>query len=305
MKKLAFPLACALTVASTDAANILFVSFHSTDAPSANAANAAFGFNTTGEAPDKGFTDLLRNAGHTVTRVLTTGTPNLAQMNAADLVIISRSVPSGDFQTDQETRDWNGVTAPMMILGGYIIRGNAGTATNARLGLMAGNTIPDTTGNVTLTVTNPNHPIFEGITLGAGNTLSYATDVTNPAGTLQRGISTVTGATAGGGTTLATTDIAGVAGLIIGEWQAGATMADNATVPPADTLGGHRMVFLAGSREHAAAPTSSEIAGIMNLTPEGQQVLLNAVDYMAVPEPSTYALIGLGGMALLLRRRKA
>ena len=305
MKKLAFPLACALSVASVDAANILFVSFHSTDAPSANAANTAFGFNTTGEAPDKGFTDLLRNAGHNVTRVLTTGTPNLAQLNAADLVIVSRSVPSGDYQTDQESRDWNSVTAPMMILGGYIIRGVGTAPANARLGLMAGNNIPDTTGNVTITATDPNHPIYQGITLGAGNTLAYATDVNNPAGTLQRGISTVTGATAGGGTTLATTDIAGVAGLIIGEWQAGATMADqtSATFPTQDTLGGHRMVFLAGSREHAAAPTSSEIAGIMNLTPEGRQLLLNAVDYMAVPEPSTYALIGLGGMALFFRRR--
>jgi hypothetical protein len=308
MKKLAFPLACVLSIYSANAANIIFVSFHATDAPSANAANAAYGFNTTGEAPDKGFTDLLRNAGHTVTRMLTTGTPNLATLNAADLVIISRSVPSGDYQQDQETRDWNGVTAPMMILGGFVIRG--GNAGGSRLGLMAGEATIDTTGNVTLTATAPAHPIFQGITLGTGNTLSYATDVNNPAGTLQRGISVVPGATAAGGLTLGTTVVGGNPGLVIGEWQAGATTADNTTTSPAtfptpDTLGGHRMVFLAGSREHAATPTSSEIAGIMDLTPEGRQLLLNAVNYMAVPEPSTYALFGLGGMALLLRRRKA
>jgi hypothetical protein len=305
MKKLAFPLACVLSIYSANAANIVFVSFHGTDAPTANASNAAWGFT---EAPDKGFTDLLRNSGHTVTRMVTTGAPNLATLNAADLVIISRSVPSGDYQDDPETLAWNSVTAPMMILGGYIVRG--GTGGGSRLGLMAGETIPDTTGAVTMTVSDPTHPLFQGITLGAGNTLSYAVPVNTPTGIPQRGISVVTGATAAGGVVLGTTDIGTpvAPSLLIGEWQAGASTATT----PANTLGGHRMIFLAGSREHAAnaaavppLTTSSEIAGVMNLTPEGQQLFLNAVNYMAVPEPSTYALFGLGGMALLLRRRKA
>ncbi|HUS34129.1 MAG TPA: hypothetical protein VM680_02135, partial [Verrucomicrobiae bacterium] len=82
MKKLAFPLACVLTVASADAANIIWVSFHPGDnTPSANA--AAAGFTT---APDAGYTQALTAAGHTVTRVVSSGTPNTAQLNAADLV---------------------------------------------------------------------------------------------------------------------------------------------------------------------------------------------------------------------------
>lgn len=298
MKKLAFPLACALTVASADAANIVWVSFHQNDAP-ANAAATTAGFT---QAPDIGYTDALRAAGHNVTRLLTAdGAPSAATMstlNAADLVIISRSVNSAHYEIDAETAAWNGVTSPMMVLGGYLLRAN-------RLGYVTASTAPiDTTGNVTLQAVDPNHPIFENITLGAGNTLAYATPVTVGA-TLQRGISVNPDPLAGGGTLIARVDPTGQpAGLaanavLIAEWQAGATM----STTPADTLGGHRMVFLTGTRE--AAGVDSSTAGIFDLTPEGQQLFLNAVDYMAVPEPSTYALIGLGGMALLFRRRKA
>lgn len=291
MKKLAFSLTCALSVASLNAANIIWVSFHPGDnQPSANAITAGFT-----QAPDVGYTDLLRNAGHNVTRVVTSGTPNAAQLNAADLVIISRSVPSGDYQDPPETAAWNtSITAPTMILGGYIARQN-------RLGYVTASNIPDTVNPVTLQAAQPNHPIFSGITLGAGNTLAYAVPVSYT-NNLQRGISTLTDPLAGGGTLIASVDPAGQTtaanGLLIAEWQAGAVMADTA---PNDTLGGPRMVFLTGSRENGI---TSEGAGIMDLTPEGQQLFLNAVDYMAVPEPSTYALIGLGGMALMLRRRK-
>ena len=70
---------------------------------------------------------------------------------------------------------------------------------------------------------------------------------------------------------------------------------------PADILGGHRLVFLTGSREHASL--TSEGAGVYDLTPDGAQMFLNAVNYM-VPEPSLAALAGLGTLALLLRRRR-
>lgn len=299
MRKLAFPLACALTVASAQAANIVWVSFHSGDTtPSANAVTAGFT-----SAPDIGFTDALRAAGHTVTRIQTGPTPpgpNLSTLNAADLVIISRSVPSGDYQDAPEQALWNTqVTAPMMLLGGYILRASRlGYVTASNLG-----DANDTVGNVTLQAVQPTHPIFNGITLGAGNTMSYAIPATYT-NNIQRGISSNPDPVAGGGTLIARVDPAGQTtaanGLLISEYAAGSTLADAA---PSDPLGGHRMVFLAGTRE--AAGLTSEGAGIYNLTPEGQQLFLNAVSYMAVPEPSTYALLGLGGMALLFRRRKA
>ena len=107
--------ACALVAAAipSQAANIVFVSFHSADGtPSTAAFNDGFT-----NAPDAGYTRLLREAGHNVTRVVTidnadTSPALLAQINAADLVILSRSVPSGHYQQNNETAFWNGITKP-------------------------------------------------------------------------------------------------------------------------------------------------------------------------------------------------
>jgi len=69
------------------------------------------------------------------------------------------------------------------------------------------------------------------------------------------------------------------------------------------------LIFLTGSRENGnganGAAEPGDAAGIMDLTPDGKTMFLNAVNYMAVPEPSTYALIAVGGAALLFRRRKS
>ena len=277
--------ACALAAAAipAQAANIVWVSFHSADGtPSTAAFNDGFT-----NAPDAGYTRLLRDAGHTVTRVVSADNaaldPNV--LNAADLVIISRSVPSGHYEVDAETAFWNTtVTAPVMILGGYVSRQN-------RLGYFAGTTIPDVNSNpVRLTVANPSHPIFAGISLDSANLMvnPYANIVTHT-NDPQRGISVVTGATAGGGTVLAAVGTPGDAafgGLVIGEWRAGATMS---TAPP-DTLGGHRLIFLTGSRE-AAAGSTSEAAGIFDLTADGARMFLNAVNYMAPPDAAYAATV--------------
>jgi hypothetical protein len=273
------------------AADIAWISFHSTDMASAAAMGATPAHT---DAPDKGYTDLLTGAGHTVTRFLTSGTPNAAALNDFDLVIISRSVPSGDYETDPETAAWNGLTAPMIITGGYLLRKN-------RLGFTTGTTIPDTAAPVNLTVSNPSHPIFAGVALDGGNTTvnPYAGIVTF-SGALQRGVSVNTNPVAGGGTVLATIGTAGdpaVGGMAIAEWPAGAVLGNS----PPDTLGGRRLVFLTGSREAAGA--SSETAGLLDLTADGQRMFLNAVNYIAVPEPATY-LLAAAGFAILLYWRK-
>jgi hypothetical protein len=257
---------------------VVWVSFHSgNDTPSAAAATAGFT-----QAPDAQYTRLLAAQGYQVRRVVTADNAGLdaAMLNAADLVIISRSVPSGHYETDPETAFWNGITTPTIVTGGYITRQN-------RLGLMAGSTIPDTAGTVRLAVNNPSHPIFQGVALDAANTMvnPYAHRVMRGE-QLQRGISVVTGATAGNGTLLATIGTAGdpaVGGLVIGEWQAGATLS---TAPP-DTLGGRRLVFLTGSRE--ADGLTSEGSGMFDLDQDGQRMFLNAVAYMIAPAPGTLA----------------
>jgi hypothetical protein len=257
-----------LAAASAPAANIYWVSFHpAADSPATDAATAGFT-----QASDVGYTQLLEANGHTVTRYVTTGTPDKGLLSGADLVIISRSVPSGDYQDLAEATAWNGVTAPTMILGGYILR-------KSRLGYTAGETIPDTAGTVTLAVRDPSHPIFEGIALDAAKVMvnPYANPVSFN-GTPQRGISVNTDAVAGGGTILATIGTAGdpaAGGMVIGEWPAAARMGNGG----ADTLGGPRLVFLTGSRE--ASGLTSQGSGIFDLTEDGATLFLNAVNYLS------------------------
>ncbi len=281
--------ACALVTAAipSQAANIVWVSFHGAEGtPSTAAANAGFT-----NAPDAAYTRVLREAGHNVTRVVTVENADanaalVAQLNAADLVIISRSVPSGHYQQNNETAFYNGLTKPAMILGAYIIRGATG---NSRLGYMAGDAIPDVNSNpVRLTVANPSHPIFAGVSLDSGNLMvnPYANIVTHTNFT-QRGISVITSAPTNG-TVLARVGTAGDAafnGMVIGEWQAGAVLSTTNPDGPADVLGGHRLIFLTGSREHNGL--TSEGAGIYDLTADGRRMFLNAVNYMA-PPAATY-----------------
>ena len=266
MKTFAVLLCAFASLFSSQAANIVFVSFHSAEGtPSAAAATAGFT-----EAPDAAYTRLLTANGHTVTRVVSSDLPNAATLNAADLVIISRSVPSGHYELDPETAAWNGITAPTMLLGGYILRAN-------RLGYTSGTTIPDVATNaVKLKATAPGHPIFNGISLDANGLManSYATAVTFT-NRVQRGISVNTSAITNGGVVLAVVGNLGDAttgGMIIAEWLPGALMNTN------DIVGGRRLVFLTGSREHDGL--TSEGAGIYDLATDGAQMFLNAVNYM-------------------------
>lgn len=322
MKKAAFSLACVLPALSAQAANIAWVTFHANGSggesigsdATANGVltGGAYGFT---RAPDAGYTDLLTGAGHSVTRILTTdnlttSSALITQLNGFDLVIIGRSVNSAHYATDAESAAWNSITAPTMIMGGYVLRGGD-VAGNVRLGFTQGDTMPDTTTAVDITVADPNHPIFQGITLGAGNTLSYAVaPVSTPGGIAQRGISINNNPLIAGGVQLATVDSIGANATVIAEFQAGLSLdTDGPAATPAgprDTLGGHRLVFLSGSRENGTSPNNNtQSAGVYDLTAEGAELFLNSVDYMAVPEPSSMALFGLGGLALLLRRRKA
>lgn len=281
MKMRSFLMVCALASSvSIQAANIAFVSFHTNDhQPSAAAMTAAFT-----QAPDAGYTQLLAANGHWVTRFVTADNFNVSQLLGYDLVIISRSVASGHYQATNETAAWNGLTAPTLILNGYIMRGGT-PANNVRLGLMAGNTIPDVgTNSVRLRVLAPGHPVFANVSLDRhGVMINPYADRVSHTNFLQRGISVITGPTAGGGVVLGVVGSPGDAttgGMIIGEWLPGAVLntAGRGSGATNDVLGGHRMVLLTGSRESAGL--TGEGAGIYDLTPDGAQLFLNAVNYM-------------------------
>lgn len=263
-------------------ADIAWVSFHpADDAPGAGAAGAGFT-----EAPDKAYTDLLAGDGYNVTRYVTTGTPDMAALEAADLVIISRSVNSGHYSNASATI-WNGIRAPMIIMSGYTLR-------SSRMGFTTGTNMPDTTGDIALAVTDPNHPIFAGIPLTDGvmdnpfaGVVIYPTDGT----TVARGISINDDPINPDGTVLGVIAAPSdpnvsangpVGGMVIGEWPAGAVLTHSGGAGT-DILAGPRLVFLSGARE--ASGISSETAGMYDLYADGAQMLLNAVAYMLVPQP--------------------
>ncbi len=250
---------------------VIWVSFSAADdAPSAGAAGAGFT-----EAPDKAYTDLIAAQGYTVTRYVTTGTPDVNTINAADLVIIGRGINSGHYQNASATT-WNGVSAPMIIMSGYTLR-------NSRMGFTTGATMPDIIGDIALAVNDPNHPIFAGITLTDGVMDNpFAGVALYPDGaTLTRGISINSDPVNPDGVVLATVSAASgdvpAGAMVIGEWQAGAVLT-HAGGAGTDVLAGHRLVFLSGSRE--ASGINSETAGIFDLYPDGGAMFLNAVAYM-------------------------
>lgn len=303
---------CCLVVFSISApafaANIAWVTFHPGDNMPSTAAGTA-GFT---QAPDVGYTQALAAAGHTVTRVVTqdiTATAplpadKLATLAASDLIIIGRSVNSGHYQVAEETLFWNTLAKPIINMGGYSLRG----PTNTRLGFYVDDTIPDTTGPTKLTATNPAHPIFAGVSLDGSNTMvnNYADLVTLPyaPNTVQRGISVIVDPLVPGAQLLATTPMthpttmSTVEAPMIAYLPPG-TMTSTA-VP--NVLGGHRLIFLSGSREDASP---SDKAGIYDLSADGSQMFLNAVNFMlTIPEPNSaillaFAMAGLG----MLRKR--
>lgn len=266
-----------------DGAKVVWVTFHAADdKPSAGAAGAGFTV-----APDKAYTDLLAKAGYNVVRFVQTGTPDVNALNAANLVIAGRSVASGSFQNAASTT-WNAaVTAPTIIMNGYLSR-------KSRLGYYTGSTIPDSTGDIKLKATDPNHPIFAGIPMTAGDMNNvFAGIVTYPDGkTIARGISIVTEPINADGKLIATVSAASAAtgpagAAMIAEWKAGAKVTHDGGAGT-DTLGGRRLVFLSGSRETSGV--NSETAGQYDLAADGTKLFLNAVAYMLTPPAAPVAV---------------
>ena len=141
-------------------------------------------------------------------------------------------------------------------------------------------TLIDDMGAPLMDIVDGSHPIFANLlidvldeSVGSGNTTFL--DTIN----------------VGNGTLIATA--AELDAAWIAEWQQGVEYYDGS----GQYSGGHRMFFVAGTQESDGMPQ-----GAYNLTPQGEVIFLSTVAYM-IPEPATIALLGLGGL-ILLRRRK-
>lgn len=218
-----------------------------------------------GEWDDQNVVDWLVAQGHFVD--VQRGTmmeldPNkIDLLDAADLVIISRSTNSGNYNSDDEPTQWNSITAPLIQMSAYLVR-------NSRWKWIDSSSATNNSGAPTMQVLDPNHPVFAGVTLDPNN-MVVALDAAVGSGET----SFVGSLDAGNGTLLA--QAAGADLAWIAEWESGVEFYAGA----GQIAGGKRMYFAAGTQEVGTTPQ-----GALNLSAEGELMFANAIAYMLIKE---------------------
>ncbi len=226
--------------------------------------------NRDGVADDQGLIDWLiaeghsvdvrRNAWHTLDSAL------LAQLNAADLVIVSRLTDSGGYIQDDETTLWNSLPTPLLLLSAYFAR-------NVRWNWVNSAMVTEDTTDIYAEAVDADHPIFRGVPLmwptsTRWGVVAQTVPVVDP--TVGSGITSFLGtADMGNGRLIART--ASTGWTWIAEWDAGVEFYPGA----GQFAGGKRLLFCAGTREVGDA-----LQGEFNLRPEGRQMLHNAISYL-------------------------
>ncbi len=237
-----------IRVVMPTAANIVWVTVTSDDAAD-------------GAQDDQAWIDWLEAEGHNVDARLDYWTEldasKVDELNAADLVIVSRSTHSGDFTNDDETTLWNSVTSPLILMNVYIVRSSR---------WMWMDTTSQEDADDIIVASDPAHPLFDGVSFEEDNLVIF---LDNSVGS---GMNTFTGSNdVGNGTLIAQRLSADQA--CIAEWEAGVEFYAGS----GQTAGGPRMLFAAGTMETADPPTPQ---GAWNLTADGEIMFRNAVNMM-------------------------
>ncbi|MCU0914143.1 MAG: DUF1349 domain-containing protein [Planctomycetes bacterium] len=172
-------------------------------------------------------------------------------LNAADLIIFSRNLNSGDYNNSNERNQWNGIKAPLLSLAMHQLRSSHWKWFNT------------TTINATVPVMKPvdvANAAFTGVTLDANGQIQA----------LAAGMSSSFPGVkdAGNGTVIATR--ADTGDVWIASWAAGTEFYAGSGQIPA----GPRVFFAGATQE--TVPTIGR--GELNLTDSGQAVFLNVVD---------------------------
>ncbi|MHC4500734.1 MAG: LamG-like jellyroll fold domain-containing protein, partial [Planctomycetota bacterium] len=215
-----------------------------------------------GVQDDQGFIDWLVAEGHNVDVRIDywkeLDAAKVDELNAADLVIISRSVDGQDHDDGNETTVWNSVTTPLITMNCYLVRLN-------RWRWM--NTIAHVSRDLIMRAVDPTHPVFDGVTLEGGNLVIFLDK------TVGSGKATfVNSLDVGNGTLIAQTFSHHT---WIAEWPAGVEFYAGS----GQIAGGPRMLFTAGTQEQRA-PDPLTAWGAWNLTVEGEKMFRNAINYM-------------------------
>ena len=167
---------------------------------------------------DHGWVDFFEAQGYTVDYTegasfgngywRTLDADKIAALNAADLLILSRSSNSGDYASDAtETEQWNSITTPLILLNVYMVR-------SSRWLWVDNTSLAGDGGTPTLEAVDPAHPIFYGMALDTKNQVDIF-DQTVGTGTS----SFYNSLDVGNGTLLASP--VGQEQTMIAEWEAG------------------------------------------------------------------------------------
>jgi PKD repeat protein len=230
---------------------------------------------------DQGWIDLLAAQGYEVDAntagdYTDVSEGELATLEAADLIIVSRNTNSGNYCSDvNEVTLWNSVETPLILMSAYLTR------TSKWQWIDSGTTnqgVPTTL----MDVIAVDHPIFEGVTTEAVDSmnLAYVIDDMISAETTE-----IASTDAGNGTLLSTRMDNG--NIWIAEWEAGVTGYEGTD----QVLAGKRLYFAAGGGQ-------GQEAGVMSFNEDGQTMFLNAVEYMLPSEAPPAALLINGSFEL-------
>jgi hypothetical protein len=205
---------------------------------------------------DSGWTDLLKLKGLDVERRdirdLDANPTALDDLNAADLVIVSRDTNSGNYNTTlEEVSAWNtDLTTPLIQMSIYLARNNRWSWLNTT-------GVPVAGGNE-IQATDPAHPIFSGITLDENQQFTIVES---------RQVNISDTPDVGNGTILATDPVSG--NIWISYWEEGVEFYEGA----GQTTGGPRLWF-------GAATDINNPKGAENFTSDGESAFINAVNFM-------------------------
>jgi hypothetical protein len=221
--------------------------------------------------------NLLTDAGYDVTRMVNvldlpdTNATEFKEMEAADLVIVSRDTNSGnyddvEFGVDEPTT-WNSISTPLIQTSSYLIRSSRWLWFNN-----TGN--PTVASGASMEAIEPDHPIFTGIPLDGNNQIvahDPALIPDDPDGdpAIPEDLINLTEQTdAGNGELLAVDPATG--NVWVAHFEAGTEFYSGSGQTPV----GDRLWFAGGSNQDATSK------GGLNYTADAQQTFLNAVAFM-------------------------
>jgi hypothetical protein len=190
--------------------------------------------------------------------------PNkIAELEAADLIIVARDVASSTYDDTGEAEMWNAISTPLIMQGPHLAR------TLPKWGWFDSGSTSNKTPRL-MTVTAPDHPIFAGVELDPNSVVALVDPNTKVTLIKDPDIG------AGNGRVLGLHD----EGLTwIAEWDEGVEFYEGSTT----FAGGPRMWF--GSAVGASDEALGYVEGAYNLTADGEIIFLNAVAYMLVEPP--------------------